>query len=294
MASILKSNRSRDSVAQETVPPSVDPNVSVPAIESATLRPSHSGISSKISGATIGPSKGVAGLTEFNLSDLAQQGRAEIERCRREAEEMLRLAEEESKKLRTDAKQEGHAEGVKQAIADIEKKISVQAAEKSKQQLASMQATVAAMKQQYEAWMQQYSEVLTQTALAAAEHLTRANLSGLPVLQAGQDNATDNQSNKTVDQEQLADQEQLLVRWAKEALHSTRSAGRLTLVVHPDTLAEIGGQLDELLADPGLPEQSSVIADETVGRHDVVVRQDGGQIAAGLEAQLARLREELS
>ena len=87
--------------------------------------------------------------------------------------------------------------------------------------------------------------------------------------------------------------EPLVVRWAREALHSTRSAARLTLAVHPDTLAEIGGALDELLADPDLPEQSTVLPDETLAVGDVVVRQDGGEIRAGLQAQLERLREEL-
>jgi flagellar biosynthesis/type III secretory pathway protein FliH len=67
----------------------------------------------------------------------------------------------------------------------------------------------------------------------------------------------------------------------------------LTLAVHPDTLAELGKQFDGLLANPDLPEQAVVVPDETLTVGDIVVRQDGGEIRAGLDAQLARLREEL-
>jgi len=55
----------------------------------------------------------------------------------------------------------------------------------------------------------------------------------------------------------------------------------------------LGRSLDELLAHPDLPEQSVVVPDETLSVGDIVVRQDGGEISAGLDAQLARLREEL-
>ena len=87
---------------------------------------------------------------------------------------------------------------------------------------------------------------------------------------------------------------ELLVRWANEALRSTRSASRLTVAVHPETLAELGGAFDQLLAMPELPEQTHVEPDESVDRNGVVVRQPGGEIKAGLMAQLQRLEELLS
>ena len=49
--------------------------------------------------------------------------------------------------------------------------------------------------------------------------------------------------------------------------------------------------LDEMLAAPDLPEKTRVVPDESVGRTEVVVRQSGGEIQAGLEAQLRRLEE---
>jgi len=72
---------------------------------------------------------------------------------------------------------------------------------------------------------------------------------------------------------------------------STRSAQRLSVAVHPETLVDLGEKLDQLLASPDLPEATQVVPDASLGRSDVVVRQTGGEIHAGLDAQLERLAE---
>ncbi len=90
---------------------------------------------------------------------------------------------------------------------------------------------------------------------------------------------------------QLQREPQLLVQWAEEAVRSARSACELTVAVNPETLALLGQSLDEMLAAPDLPEQSHVLPDETVGPTEVVIRQTGGEIRAGLIAQLRRLEE---
>jgi flagellar assembly protein FliH len=115
--------------------------------------------------------------------------------------------------------------------------------------------------------MQQYSDVLSRTALAAAEKIVMRKLDHEP---------------------------EILVQWAAEAVRSTRAASNLTVAVHPESLAQLGPEFDQLLASPDLPEQTHVEPDESVDRHSVVVRQRGGSIDAGLQAQLDRLQELLS
>ena len=65
------------------------------------------------------------------------------------------------------------------------------------------------------------------------------------------------------------------------------------MAVNPETLALLGQEFDEMLSMPGMPEQTRVIPDESVAPTEVVVRQTGGEIRAGLEAQLERLSEVL-
>lgn len=295
MATILKSKSSSsgstplDASAARDVPSrplSAIPQRATAGILKSSANPSHAktndvkdavpiasrGIASKISGAIVGKFRsGSDGLAEFNLADLAEQGRDELTRCRAEVESILNQARAESESLKQQAHQDGLAEGRKAAEDEIRTRIDREAETKATARVQSLHQAVLQIRNQYDQWMTQYADVMIATAIAAAERLTRQKIALKP----------------------SDDAEHLLVRWASEALHSTRSAGRLTLAVHPDTLAELGKQFDELLADPDLPEQSTVIPDESVNIGDVVVRQDGGEIRAGLDAQLSRLREEL-
>ncbi len=248
-------------------------------------------LAGKISGATVGKNAaGNAGLMEFNLSDLAQQGREQIQRCREQVEAMLAEANKQAEAMKATAKIAGHAEGKQAAERDVQQRIEKEAELKAKARVQSLHVAVEQMRVQYDAWMHSYAEVLTVTAIAAAERLTRSKIMlsnserGVPTLA---------EPLISFQQAPECESEHLLVRWAREALHSTRSASRLTLAVHPDMLAQLGKSLDELLAHPDLPEQSIVIPDETLAVGDIVVRQDGGEIQAGLDAQLQRLREEL-
>lgn len=252
------------------------------------------GLAGKITGALVGDrSKANAGLAEFNLSDLAEQGRMELQRCRKQVEAMMEEGRLEAEKLKQNAKTQGHREGKQAAASEIEQRIAQEADVKAKARVESLQNAVVQMREQYDAWMQQYADVLTHTAIAVAERLTRSQLT-LPNDADERSTRTNQQTATGADSGESSSSEHLIVRWAREALHSTRSASRLTLAVHPDTLATLGKSLDELLAHPDLPEQSVVIPDETLAIGDIVVRQDGGEISAGLDAQLNRLREELT
>lgn len=221
------------------------------------------------------PSVRPADVKEFNLADLAQQGRDQLQRCQRQVAEMLEEAREQAEQIKASAHAAGYAEGQQAAKIEIEERVDRQAEWKAKAHVESLHAAVVNMKEQYDAWMQQYADALTSTAIAAADQLTRSQLTA-PNHDAGADAP-----------------EHLLVRWSREALHSTRSASRLTLAVHPDTFAQLGNALRGLLSHADLPESSDLIADPTLALGDVVVRQAGGEIHAGLDAQLHRLQEEL-
>jgi len=275
--------------------------------EIAARKFASQGVAGKISGATIGKqANGNTGFVDFNLSDLVEQGRDQLARCQQQVEAMMEEARVEAEQLKQTAKFQGHAEGKQAAESEIEQRIAREAGAKAKAQVASLQTAVVQMKQTYDEWMQQYADVLTGTALAVAERLTRSQIrlpnSDEERFDAEPSDAKSSDAKSSADQDYRNDHaqnndsdpsEHLIVRWAREALHSTRSASRLTLAVHPDTLAHLGRSLDELLAHPDLPEQSVVVPDETLSVGDIVVRQDGGEISAGLDAQLARLREEL-
>ena len=212
-------------------------------------------------------SGGVTGLAGFNLSDLADQGRQQIEATRAEIRTLLDEAHRQAEQIRQEADRRGYEEGLQRAAVDADEKLKKQAEARAKQQLTLVRSATEQLHRRHSEWMQQYADSLRGVALAAAERLARSRLEREP---------------------------ELMLRWIDEALRSTRTASRLSVAVHPEVLAELGPALDELLASSDLPEQTHVEPDATLKRTEVVVRQSGGEIRAGLEAQLGRLEEILS
>lgn len=211
--------------------------------------------------------QGVTGLAGFNLDDLADQGRKQIAACQEKCNEMLEQAKRDAEQLRAEAERKGYEEGLSRAEKDFDQKLQEQSEAKAKSQLALLHSGAQQVRDQYQAWLEQYADALNTVALSAAERLVG---------------------------DELQRRRELLVGWTKEALQSTRSAATLTVAVHPETLAELGESLDKLLASPEFPEQTHVEADESVDRTEVIVRQPGGDIQAGLLARMDRLREMLS
>lgn len=211
--------------------------------------------------------RNVTGLAGFNLNDLADEGRTQLEQCRGQVRQMLAQAESEAKAIRSTAEKQGYDAGLEKAAIDADKKLQAKSELRAKESLQVIRDAVAQLHSCHQDWMQQYSEVLTRTAIAAAERVVKRK---------------------------LEQESEILVQWAADAVRSTRAATDLTVAVHPETLAQLGPQFDKLLASPDLPEQTHVEPDESVDRHSVVVRQRGGSIEAGLRAQLDRLEELLS
>ena len=203
-------------------------------------------------------------IAGFNLSDLADEGRARLDQCRLQVQEMLAKAERDVQAIHKAAHERGYQQGLEQAATDSEKKLQVKAEQQAKSSTQVMQQAVKQIHDTYSQWMTHYGDVLTQTSLAAAEKIVQRKLEVEP---------------------------ELMVTWAKEALHSTRTASSLTLVLHPETLARAGTAFETMVLAPGLPEKTHIETDETLARDEVVVRQDGGEIQAGLTAQLQRLKE---
>jgi len=208
--------------------------------------------------------RNVSGLAGFNLDDFADQGRIRIDQCKAEIQKRLDEAHKEAERIRKQAHEKGYAEGLEKAARDSEQRIKQEAETLASQSLATIHDALKQLHETYDRWMQEYCDSLSAIAISAAEKVIKRKL------------------------EQDAS---LLVSWADEAVRSTRSATRLTLAVHPETLANLGHSFDELLASPDLPEQTMVEPDESVAIDSVVVRQPGGEIRAGLEDQLDQLRE---
>jgi flagellar assembly protein FliH len=205
-----------------------------------------------------------AGLAGFNFEDLSQQARRQLQQCQDEIAKLRSEAEAEIETMRARAHAEGFAAGREEATRDAEQKFQSAVEARITEHGAAMQAMVQQIAQQHQQWMQQYRETLVSLVMAVSEKVVRGRLEREP---------------------------DIILRWASEALVAARTAERLWIAVHPETLAQLGPALDELLNQPGLPEDTSIIPDESVAAGSVVVRQLGGEVAVTLNGQLQRLQE---
>lgn len=204
----------------------------------------------------------VSGLVGFNLDDFAASSRQQIEAARREAEKILETARQEAEVMKQAAQEEGYAAGHKQAEVDAEQQLTKRVRREVEQRLPAMQQTVEALAQQEAAWLGEFAETLTAVAVAMAEKVIRGRLETEPAI---------------------------VLQWAEEALHHIRSARQLVVAVHPETLVELGEELEKLLRGADLPETSRLEPDEAVERAGVVVRQEGGTVDVQLRTQLEKL-----
>ena len=207
-----------------------------------------------------------SGLAGFNFEDLSQQARRQLDVSRQEAERLLETAKSEIATLRQQAYDEGLRAGRQAAHSEAEDKLRRGIDARVGEHGAAVRAMVQQIASVHEQWLQSYADSFVSTVIAVSERVIRGRLDREP---------------------------EVIARWAAESLAAARSANRLTVAVHPETLAELGQSLDDLLRHPGLPDETSVIPDESVPKAGVVVRQVGGEVIATLETQLERLREAL-
>ena len=209
----------------------------------------------------------VQSLTGFNLRDFTEDGRTRLQEYERQANEMIANAQAEAARIRSEAQKRGYEHGLAQAKETIETKVRTEAQARSESGLDLVQSAVDQIHQTFNEWMRDYSEVMSTIAIAASERVLCRELQNDP---------------------------ELLVSWARNAVIKARSACRLTIAVHPKTLALVGDSLDQMLSGSDMPESVEVVADESLRETEVSVRQQGGEIQAGLIAQLRRLEELLS
>lgn len=198
----------------------------------------------------------------FNLLDLAEEGRQQIESCQKLTRSMIAEAEAEAQRIKETARQQGLEEGLQQAEASLAKDIEEQSERKSREKLERLHECVEKMHQVHEEWMEEYASSLCELATSIAERVIRA---------------------------QLSESKEIMINWVTEALMSTRSSSEVTLSLHPDTLEDLGDSLQRMLRNECKPETVRLTGDVSLDRHDVCISQSGGRIQAGMLAQLEQL-----
>lgn len=203
-----------------------------------------------------------SGLVGFNLDDFAASGRQQIDAARQEAQKILDHARRAAAETEKKAREEGYAAGFNEGQNEAQKTSEQQIQAEVARRLPAMQQTVDELAKKESEWLKQFADTLTKVSVAMAEKIVRRRLEAEP---------------------------KIVLKWAEEALHHIRSARQLVVAVHPETLVELGEDLENLLRAADLPDTSRLEPDESVERAGVIVRQEGGAVDVQLRAQLDKL-----
>lgn len=203
-------------------------------------------------------------MTEFNFDDFAAAGVRRLKAAETEAARILEAARIEAAQIKQKAKAEGLAEGLAATAKESDARVAAGVTREVAKRMPVLEETAKQIGAAEQDYLDEFRETLIATSLAAAERIVRGRLEREP---------------------------ELLTRWAAEALQAAKTARRLVVAVHPETLVAHGEALEQLLTAPGLPEETRIEPDESVEPAGVVVRREGGTVDLQLKQQLARLDE---
>lgn len=210
------------------------------------------------------PRGGFSGVAEFNFDDFAAAGARRIKAAEAEAAQILAAARAEAEEIKQKAKADGLADGLAATAKESAARVAAGVKSEVAKRMPILEQTALQMGEVERNFLEEFRQTLIATSLAAAERIVRTRLEREP---------------------------ELLTRWAAEALQAAKTARRLVVAVHPETLVAHGEALEQLLSTPGLPEETRIEPDESVEPAGVVVRREGGSVDLQLREQLARLDE---
>jgi flagellar assembly protein FliH len=209
-------------------------------------------------GTRTAPHEGAAAVA-FQFDDMSS---AYLSKVRSEAEGIIKKARDEAARIRTQAMEEGRKAALQAVEATLKAKIE--------QQLASL---IPALKQAVtqildarQSWQRHWEQHALRVASAIASRIVRREIDKVPLI--------------TLD----------LVR---EALNLAAGNERITLRLHPDDQATLGDRASKLAQELGSLAEVRVVADPAISPGGCRVDTEFGSIDQQLEAQLARITEEL-
>lgn len=207
-----------------------------------------------------------SGVAGFNLDDFADAGRKQLLAVEAEAARMLNGARSEIERLRKQAIEDGRVEGLEKGMREADQKFKQELAAEVAKRMPILEATLAKWCEIERNYLDEFRDTLMNSILAATERVVLCRLETEP---------------------------EVLLRWCQSALDAAKSARRLVIAVHPETLVAHGEAIEQLLSQPGLPEDCRIEPDEGIEPAGVVVRTEGGAVSLTLSEQLQRLDEML-
>jgi flagellar assembly protein FliH len=207
-------------------------------------------------------SRDVPGVA-FNFDDMAVRAEQYLKRVRAQAARIVREARNDAERIREQAEAEGRRIGE----AQVEQTVARQLASELATLLPALRNVVEDILHAKQAWLTHWEKSTVHLAAAIAERLIRRELSQTP---------------------------KITLTLVREALELAAGSSQVRIHMNPADRETLGPQVETLIKELSALASSELIADPQVSPGGCRVETRFGVIDQQFEAQLARIREELT
>jgi len=205
---------------------------------------------------------GAAASLAVNAAEAAERAARQIEAAERRAQEIISQAEAKAVEIQQQAEIRGRQAAMEAAVKLARQEIQ--------QQIQEALPAASALAQQIEAarqeWLATWRNQAIELAVAIAERILRR---------------------------QLPLAAELPATLVQEALELATGSRQVRVRMHPDDLSALRREIEAVVAAAGQAAQSELLPDPTISRGGCRLETQYGVIDQTIEAQLARIEEEL-
>jgi len=199
------------------------------------------------------------GPQAFQFDDV---GQSYVGRVRSEAAKIIADARREAVQIKAKAAEEGR----QAALQAVEASLKTRLEQQLKNVLAALQQAALAIEQSRHAWQQHWERHAVELAAGIAERLCRR---------------------------EIARQPEISIAWIRESLELAAGSAQMTLRLNPQDHAMLGPQVEAIARQVASAGTLQIVADASVTPGGCRIETEFGSLDQQLEAQLARITEEL-
>jgi flagellar assembly protein FliH len=195
----------------------------------------------------------------FQFDDMGQKY---IGNVRSETAKIVADARREAAQIKARAQSEGQQAALQAVEAELRKRIDQQLSSI----MAAMQQAVQEIAQARQAWQQHWEQRAVELAAAIAHRIIRRNLNRSP---------------------------EITLDWVREALELAAGSGEVVLRLNPQDHKSLGDRAERIAKEMSRLGTVRIVADPAISAGGCRVETQFGSIDQQVEAQLARITEEL-
>lgn len=198
----------------------------------------------------------------LDLTDLSSKADEYLKAVRLEASKIVQEAHRQAEGIRREAEAAGQQAAKEAAGRVLDQKV----AQRMQTILPALQQLIDQLREQRADWYRLCEVTLVRLAIGIAERVIRRQVQECP---------------------------EIPVQWIHEGLELATGAASVSVRLHPQDVEGLGSQIDRLTAELGRFGSTQIVADSGIAPGGCVVQTEFGTVDMQLDAQLARIEEEL-